>query len=109
MGMPPVDYATNNPFRARRSGSAAVVPPGPSVHSRRVEGRAPPRHRKAVRGESRNGLPDMVWAAPRCYHSTRFRPVVLPFLHSRPGRTPMERSCLLYTSDAADDLLCVDL
>ena len=37
---------------------------------------------------------------------------LLPDLHGqrRPGRlAPGARPCLLYTSDAADDLLCVDL
>src|SRR5450756_1274314 len=29
-------------------------------------------------------------------------------IHSKDG-TPMKMACLLYTSDAADDLLCVDL
>src|SRR5680860_1158914 len=57
-----------------------------------------------VRAQRDVRAPRTQWAAGGAVVQT----VAVPLLDVGPDR-PDPRSCLLYTSDAADDLLCVDL
>src|SRR5665213_1350003 len=96
-----------------------------ALASSEFSGGAPPINKlsgESGRSESPHALPSARFCSPKVMrsvgpnqlitHETALNPSVVPSLPSSSALSPVSPrsvTCLLYTSDAADDLLCVDL